>query len=233
MTQPDTKQPTVEELGAALSAKHRDFADIYLVNGLNAGAAARACSYKNPAEGRRLMARLDISAYVKARLEEAGVTAAEISARLRYFAEADMADFLRVAPSERSYWIRASESEEVREFAKRRGVLPADLDNYDISGLVGDENIAQTEAGVLMVCVKRLDAEVTVDWRAAERIYALGRIKKIKLGKDGSAEFELHDPVRALELLGKAQKMFTDRHEHSGPDGSPIKFITGLAEDDL
>lgn len=226
--------PTAQELGAALSNKHRLFADTYLSNGLNALAAARSLDYADPnKESHRLTQREDVSAYLRARLDEAGFTVAEISRRLAYFAGGDMQDFLTVAPSERSYWIRADQSEEVREFAKRRGVTVDALDNYDISGLVGSESVALTESGVLMVCVRQVDAEVSIDWRAAAKAQALGRVKKLKIQKDGSVEFELHDPVRSLELLGKAQKMFTERHEHTGPDGGPIKFITGLAEDDL
>ena len=163
-----------------------------------------------------MLQREDISAYVRARLDEAGLTTAEITRRLQYFAEGDMRDFLTVAPSERSYWIRADQHEEVREAAKRRGTTADALDNYELAGILGSDRVAQTEDGVLMVCVREVDAEVIVDWRSAERLRALGRIKKIKIGKDGAVEFELHDPVRALELLGKAQKMFTDKVEHSG-----------------
>ncbi|GGK91450.1 terminase small subunit [Deinococcus radiotolerans] len=217
------KQPTAEELGAALSDKHREFADTYLTNGLNARAAGRACKYKNPSEGPRLITRPDISAYVRARLDEAQLSSAVILGRLRYFAHADMADFLRVAPSERTYWIRADQHDEVREAAKRRGTTADALHNYDLAGIVGGENVAQTEDGVLMVCVRRLDAEVTVDWREAERAQAVGRVKKIKIGKDGAVEFELHDPTRALELLGKNQKLWVEKHEHSGADGGPVQ----------
>lgn len=233
MTQPETKQPTAEALGAALSSRHRRFADTYLTNGLQPGAAGLACEYASRQEGHRLLQREDIAAYVRARLDEAGWTTAEITRRLRYFAEGDMRDFLSVAPSERSYWVRADQHEEVREAAKRRGLNASDLDNYDLAGIVGGENVAQTEDGILMVCIRKVDAEVVVDWRAAEQSQALGRVKKIKLGRDGAVEFELHDPVKALELLGRAQKMFTDRTEHSGSVDLGVKYIAGLTEDDL
>lgn len=207
---------SAESLGAKLAKKHKIFADTYLMNGLNASAAAASLNYADFREGYRLTQREDVSSYIQARLNEAGLTSDEIKRRLEYFAAADMRDFLSISPTERSYWIRADQSEELREAAKRKGVSVQDLDNYDISGIVGSENVAQTEDGVLMVCVKQVDAEVTVDWRAAQKAQALGRIKKLKIGKDGAVEFELHDPVKTLELLGKAQKMFTDRTEHSG-----------------
>lgn len=224
MTQPDAPQPkSAEELGAALSARHLQFADEYLTNGLNARAAGRTLGYRNVSEGPRLIRRPDIAAYVQARLNESGWTRAEIRRRLEYFADGGMEDFLTVAPSERSYWIRADQHEEVREAAKCRGTTADALDNYELSSILGGENVAQTEEGVLMVCVKRLDAEVSVDWRAAERMQALGRLRKIKIGKDGGVEFELHDPTRALELLGRAQKMFTDKVEMTGEGGGAVQ----------
>jgi phage terminase small subunit len=36
-------------------------------------------------------------------------------------------------------------------------------------------------------------------------------------------ELEIHDPLRALELIGKHHKLFTDKVEHSGPNEGPIK----------
>lgn len=40
------------------------------------------------------------------------------------------------------------------------------------------------------------------------------------IDKDGTVKFS--DKMRALEMLGKYLKLFTDRHEHSGPEGGPI-----------
>jgi phage terminase small subunit len=39
----------------------------------------------------------------------------------------------------------------------------------------------------------------------------------------GSLKVKLHDKQKALELLGRYQGMFIDRHEHSGPGGGPIQ----------
>lgn len=219
-----TLPKTADELGAALTSKQRLCADTYLSNGLNGAAAARAAKYTNHSEAGRLLKNPDVSAYLQARLTEAGFSAAQIRARLEYMVSGDMRDFLTVAPTERSYWVRADQAEQVQEAAKRRGLTPDALDNYDISGIMGSENVAITEDGVLMVCVKSVEAEVSVDWRAAEKAGALGRIKKIEIGKDGAVKFELHDPVKTLELLGKAQKMFTDKVEASGPDGGPVQI---------
>lgn len=51
----------------------------------------------------------------------------------------------------------------------------------------------------------------------------------------GSTRFKLYDKVRALELLGKYQKLFAERVEHSGPNGKPIehKDVSDLPDDQL
>lgn len=51
-----------------------------------------------------------------------------------------------------------------------------------------------------------------------------GRGKNAEPWEDEWIEVELHDPQRALELLGKHHKLFIERTEHSGPDGGPIPF---------
>jgi phage terminase small subunit len=43
-----------------------------------------------------------------------------------------------------------------------------------------------------------------------------------KIGE--TTEIKTVDKTRALELLGKHLKMFTEKLEHSGPDGRPIEF---------
>lgn len=226
VTAPVSAAKTADELGAALTNKQRLWADAYLSNGLNGAAAARTAKYTNHAEAARLLKNEGVAAYLQARLNESGFTAAQIRARLEYMVSGDMRDFLTVAPTERSYWVRADQAEQVQEAAKRRGLTADALDNYDISGIMGSENVAMTEDGVLMVCVKQVDAEVSVDWRAAEKLNAMGRIKKIEIGKDGAVKFELHDPMRGLELLGKAQKMFTDKveTEHSGAMAIRVEY---------
>lgn len=217
--------PTLEELAEKLQVKHRQLVELYLQNGLNISAAARVVGYRNPTEGHRIMRRPEVMAYRNALLAERQLSKDAILAKLEYLSEASMATFVRIAPTERSYWVRATEHEEVREFAKKRGVLPNGLDERDLSGMFGSDRVAQTEDGVLMVQIGVVEAEPIVDWRAAEQQQALGHIKKLKIAKNGTIEFELHDPVKPLELAGKAQKMFTDRVEMSGNGGGPVQVL--------
>jgi phage terminase small subunit len=51
----------------------------------------------------------------------------------------------------------------------------------------------------------------------------------------GTLKIKQHDKVRALELLGRHQRLFADRVEHSGPDGAPIehKDVTTLTDEQL
>lgn len=75
------------------------------------------------------------------------------------------------------------------------------------------------------------DGFIYFDFSSPEALEHLHLIKKIKTKRarrvegggedreeweDEWVEVELHDPQRALELLGKANKLFVDRHEHSG-----------------
>jgi phage terminase small subunit len=47
-------------------------------------------------------------------------------------------------------------------------------------------------------------------------------VKKVSI-TDKGISFEIHDSQTALALLGKAHGLFTDRVEHSGPNGGPIR----------
>ena len=66
--------------------------------------------------------------------------------------------------------------------------------------------------------------------------------KTAKPTKEQWYEVELHDPIRALELLGKAHKLFVYRHELTGKDGTPLgdrseptlkELALYLSDDDL
>jgi hypothetical protein len=68
------------------------------------------------------------------------------------------------------------------------------------------------------------DGRVLVDWKGAAASGALGSIRKMKFDPvTGDPIFEMHDRVRALEVLAKIHGLVRERHEVTGPGGSPIQ----------
>ncbi len=58
-------------------------------------------------------------------------------------------------------------------------------------------------------------------------------IQEIKISKDGTFTFKLHDKMAALDRLGKHLGMFVEKHELSGPGGGPVQVIkVKLPEED-
>ncbi len=53
----------------------------------------------------------------------------------------------------------------------------------------------------------------------------VGRGEDAEEWEDEYVTVELHDQVKALELIGKALKLFVERQEHTGPDGGPIQIF--------
>lgn len=56
-------------------------------------------------------------------------------------------------------------------------------------------------------------------------------IKSIQWTKYGP-KIELYDAQGALQLIGRHLGMFTDRIEHTGPEGEPLKLYIGFSPDD-
>jgi len=61
---------------------------------------------------------------------------------------------------------------------------------------------------------------------------ASAAISELIQEKDGRIRVKLHSKTHALELLGRHKKMFTDKHELTGPNGGPIAIddYTGLSD---
>ena len=113
---------------------------------------------------------------------------------------------------------------------------------------IGSELLTKIHVADAIRQAKNLRAQrthITADWVLRElkeiyltdraAIYAGGKLKPIdewppmmkrllKVIKKSELQF-FGDPVRVLELMGKhvGVKAFSERHEHSGPDGAPIE----------
>lgn len=74
-----------------------------------------------------------------------------------------------------------------------------------------------------------VDANGNLDMAAARRGKKTGLIRKIRQrsvtteeSDIAETEIEMHDRLRALELLGKHHKLFTDKQEITGADGTAL-----------
>lgn len=71
-----------------------------------------------------------------------------------------------------------------------------------------------------------LDEDGRIDLKKAKEMRRTRFLKSFKLKRGATDEiaFEQYSRVEALELLGKHHKLFTEKHEHSVPEGLKIIF---------
>jgi phage terminase small subunit len=62
---------------------------------------------------------------------------------------------------------------------------------------------------------------VELDW---EKVQARGHLIKSITNTRHGPRIELHDGQTALIQLGKAQRLFVERHEVTGADGGPVRY---------
>lgn len=67
--------------------------------------------------------------------------------------------------------------------------------------------------------------------RQAEQVMEFNRDSKA-MEATGEWKFEHAGVLKGCELLGKHLKLFTDKHEHSGPNGKPIE-ISAIPDEQL
>lgn len=67
--------------------------------------------------------------------------------------------------------------------------------------------------------------EWRIDLEKARRRGKLHLVHKLTATKEGP-KLELYNAQAALEKLGQHHKLFTERHEYSGPNGGPIPVTT-------
>lgn len=218
-----------------LNPKHAKFVRAYFALNLNATRAAQEAGYSDRREGYRLLQRPDVQAHVKHQLATEAMSEAEVKARLTQHArvDTDMDPFIKTAPTHRTFWAPAREHQPVRDLAKAKGVHVDDLDIYDLDGHFGGDNVARTSDGELLIKVAEVAHEVQIDWAAAKAAGMFTSFQSLELDGKGGVKYRLKDPLKALELLGRAHKIFADRTVLENPDGSPLKFMVGVSEDDL
>jgi|GEM_PF-5596413 len=235
-----------------LKPKHARFVDAYFEHHLNAAEASRACGYRDRAEGSRLLAREDVAAHVQARLDAAGMTAAEVLARLTRLSRGDMSDFLSVHERDEPVYENRPLVEKLTDIRRRIDALHqfrAQRDTHlsqDQRATLSDKlaRLLDQELDTELELALNPDAtyqakvgtrpvrELIADPVKAAELQQLGLVKKFKY-EDGRLEVELHDVVRTLELMGKRHKLFTDKIDVTGDVSASIKFVVGVDEDAL
>lgn len=170
----------------ALNSKQQLFLNEYLKT-FNATKAAKAAGYSQDtaySQGHRLLKNDEIAEAIRARLDEAAMTANEV---LYHLSEIGRGDFDDVTDNNGNL-----DMDKARELGKTR-----------------------------LIKKVRQRTVTTADKDGA--------------GSDiTETEVEIHDRVRALELIGKYHKLFTDKTELSGVDGGAIPIlITGMDVDEL
>lgn len=170
----------------ALNAKQQLFLSEYL-KCFNATKAAKAAGYSEQtaySQGHRLLKVAEIDEALRARLDEAAMSAREVLYHLADIGRGDMDDLVDASGNPDMEQARASGKTRLIKKIKQRSIVTADKDGQG-------SDVHETE-------------------------------------------IEVHDRLRALELIGKYHKLFTDKQEISGIDGAPIPvFITGMDVDEL
>ena len=91
------------------------------------------------------------------------------------------------------------------------------------AGYKGSDAVLATQAGRLL---RKAEIRAAIDSRRAKS--AKGRIadreerQRFWSKVMRSKRFELKDRLKASELLGRSEADFIEKHEHGGPDGSPL-----------
>lgn len=176
---------------------------------LNVALATNKAGLKHPRTGYSILRKPEVAEAIN-EVMRAHMGENEVLVRLARIARGDMTDFITVQPREREYWV-ALDGREIE--ASQRELI----EEY------GRDAVAEDLAGQRYKKIRVDETEVSFDWNKAEELGQLGLIKKIKRDKDGAISFELHDSVRALELIGKHYKLFTEVTQHQGDPNAPVE----------
>ena len=230
--------------GAALpklSARHQKFVNAYIECNFSQSAAARVAGYADAREGWRICQRPDIQAHLQARLSNVCMTADEVLARLSALARTDGSQFMKREEYEVPVFEPHSLQELVDNAAAKVGRMLA-IDPGLLKRQIEDEQskIAAWEVELAANPQATYQKQIGTEprWRIVPSLEAaadngvLFAVESAEYTQHG-LKFKRQDNVKALELIGKHHKLFTEKTEHSGSVDLGIKYIAGLTEDDL
>jgi phage terminase small subunit len=248
------KPTTFNEALGPLTARQKAFVKFYLgleskdghFSTWNAAKSARFADYKAKSDviGAQNLGNLSIKTALELGMKEMTQGRDELLKRVDEVAKGSMEDFITLEE------VEYREPVTMPAFKYReqlRSSLADALEQLESSGeedkqpwekLIGEleqkiDELPSNPAELVSVPgeVKR-QTVARIDLVKAEKAGKLGLIRKMKQ-TDKGLEVELHDSMRALELLGKHYKLWSDRVTLENPDGTPIKFIAGVGDEDL
>lgn len=217
-----------------LGPQHRRFVDAYLECGFNATQAAAKAGYAHPETyGARVKKRPDVQAAITERLDELAMPAAEVLARLADIARGTLTDFIDVPDSEPEPPASAYRAgDRCPRCAKERPESVTVLERGTVTNLATGKTY---EDLICLLCAAdwrpQLQPEWTLNLSKAQRRGKLHLLAELGYTEHGP-KFKLHDPLAALQLLGKHHKLFVERQELSGPDGGgiPLDLMAAAAK---
>ncbi|EYB67033.1 terminase small subunit [Deinococcus phoenicis] len=239
-TEAEKQPPTAEELGAALLPKQRAFVEAFLQN-FTVAAAGRQAGYSDKASAHRVYKRLDVQAYIQARMSEACMPANEVLGRLSAYARVTGDQFT----CEEEYEVPVYEARPLAEQMARLQNRVEQMLRIDPELLKGKiESLNAQIAELEVELAENPDAtyqkqvgsktrtRIVPSLEAAAENGVLFALESIEYGQHG-LKWKRVSSVEALTLIGKHHKLFTERTEHSGSVDLGVKYIAGLTEDDL
>lgn len=255
---PDEPTPptTFDEALAKLTKSRAAFVNHYLgkpkdgetslYNGTKSAKFAGFAEKSAYQEAYRLLRNAEVKLAIRLGMAERAMSAEEVVDRVSEMAAASMEDFITLEEVEYTepIFVPAFERREVlrARIADAHDRLEADnLEQkareqwFEIIDKTTDELEKLPDNPQELVRVDgpaRRAMIARVDLVKAEKNGKLHLIRKIKQ-TDRGLEIELHDPQKALEMLGRKYRLFSDRVSLENPDGTPIKFMVGVNEEDL
>jgi len=217
------KQPTAEELGAALTGKQLALAEAYLET-FSPAVAGRMAKYENRSNATRALKHKKVQAYLSARMADRCMPANEVLARLSSYARVT-GDLLT---KEEEYEVPVFEARPLREKIDALQARVGALNNIDPGLLKNRIEATQAEIAELEVQLalepgatyqKQVGTEtrtrIIPSLEAAAENGVLFAVDGLEYTQHG-LKWKRVDSVKALELIGKHHKLFTEKVEHSG-----------------
>jgi phage terminase small subunit len=247
---PPVSKPTTAELAKALTHLQRKFGNEY-VKDFNGTQAAIRADYKERSAASIAWENLrkpEIRAYIDALLEEQSLSPKEVIKSISDIARADIKDCFvitkvirrqKVSISLAEYMERLEEDIDTADHIHRIEVSEGLLgEGEDLEKNIEEHKRAQFRRKRALIphrvrLAKEPDARMFVD--GPDELVEVADLDLAKLVQDKSAgriksfanteygpKIELYAADAALALVGKHHKLFTEKHEHTGADGTAL-----------